>query len=187
MKNGFTLIETLIVITIVSIIGFFVTMILVNNTGLFYLESSKVDQGVHTNNVLTSISSNVRRARSIASGYPETSPAYITSSAVLVLKLSAVDSSNNIIQDTYDYVVYYKDTDKLRFKLIPASGSQRPPVDQILAFNVDQIIFRYFDSSGIEVSPTLAVRVQASILLKQKAGISTLSNTATTEAFLRND
>ncbi len=187
MRNGFTLIETLVVIAIVSIVGFFLFTILVNSTGLFYSENSKVDQGVHINNVLASINNNIKSASFIASGYPEASPTYTTSSQEVVLKLIAIDTSNNIIQNTYDYIVYYKDMDKLRYKLFPAIGSKRPSTDQILALSVDDILFQYFDSSGVQVSPASAVKIKAVVSLKQKTGIPALSNTATTEAFLRND
>lgn len=187
MKNGFTVIEVLLVLLVVGIVGGYVAMILVNNTGLFYLENSKVDQGVHIDNVLASIHSSIRSATSIASGYPVGSPTYTTSANTLVLKLVTVDSSNNIIQDTYDYIVYYLDGDKLRYKLFPAGGSQRAPADQILALNVNKITFQYFDSGGNEIVPTSAVKVQISVTQKQKAGAAILQNTATTEGYLRND
>lgn len=185
--KGFTIMETILVITVVAIIGIFIAMILINNTGLFYLETSKVDQGLHINDVLSSIHGNIRRASSVAVGYPEISPTYTTSSTALVLKLSSTDSLNNVIQGSYDYIVYYLDVNKLRYKSFSASGSTRSSADQILAFNVDKVLFQYFDSLGNEVSATSAIKVRVSITLKQKAGALNLSNSATSEAYLRND
>lgn len=162
-------------------------MLIVQNTGLYYLQNSKVDQGISANNVLSSIQASIKGSGGVASGYPVSSPTYTTSAQVLTLKLPALDTSGNFIPDTYDYALYYFDIDKLRYKVFPDSVSKRPAADQILAFNVNNVLFQYFDASGAEVPPTTAAKVKISITLKQKAGVPILQNIATTEAFLRND
>lgn len=190
MMRGLTLVEVLIAMGISVIVGALLLVIILNSSGLFLNQSSKVGQGLESNDALAKIRETIRESSLIASSYPESaSPVYTSGSGQLVLKLSSVDSNGNIVSDTYDYFVFFFDTDKLRLKSFPDTQSTRKAQDQILSFNVDSIKFQYFDSTvpPNEVSPSSAAKIKITLSLKQKAGQSFEVSIATTEASLRND
>lgn len=187
-QSAFTLVEMLVVVVLAVIVSGALVAILINNSEVVYKESSRVSQGLDLNDALANIKGYVYQASSVSASYPETPPATYTSApSQLVLKLASLDQSGEIIQGSYDYVIYYKDQDKLRVVLEPNAVSSREQINTILAKNVDQIIFDYLDSQSNPISPTAAVKVKATIILKQKAGSKIETNVATGEANLRND
>lgn len=189
-KKGFTLVEVLVAMGIASVVGVLLLVIIVNSTGLFYKQSSTIEQGLGINDVLTNIRSNVRQAKSIAASYPEDqNPQFTTGNNQLVLKLASIDSLGNIIADSFDYFVYFLDQTKLRFKVFPAVISTRKSVDQIFVTNADSLEFKYLDlaNPSQEVTPTSASKVKITLSLKQKSGADFEKSIATSEANLRND
>lgn len=187
-QSGFTLMELLMVTTLGVIISGALIAILINNTEVVYKESSRVSQGLDLNSALANIKGNLKQASSVAISYPEgPSPTYTSSTSELVLKITSLDQNNETIPNTYDFVVYYKDQDKLRVLLEPNAVSSRDQINTILAKNVDQISFDYLDSLGNPTSPTAAKKIKVTIVLRQKAGSRYETNIATAEANLRND
>lgn len=189
MKNGFTLVEVIIAMTITVVVGSLLLSLLVNNTGLFYQQSSRLNQGLGLNDSMAKIRSGLKEANAVVSGYPIASPTYTSSATALVLRLPAIDSSGNKIFNVFDYEVITVSQNRLYFKLYPDSvnGSTRKTADQVLTNNVDSALFEYFDSAGQAVAPAGAVKVKVTLTLKQKAGKGYETNIATSEANLRND
>lgn len=188
-RSGLTLVEVLVAAGIASVVGVLLLAIIVNSAGLFYKQSSKIEQGLGANDALAKIRTSIKEAQSIASGYPESSPIYTSGATQLVLKLASLDSSGNIISSTFDYFVFFLDQAKLRFKVFPATSSQRKSVDQIFSTNVSSLEFKYLNSATppVEVLPTSATKVKITLSLKQKSGGDYEQSVATSEAFLRND
>lgn len=188
-RSGFTLIEILVAMFISVIIGGLLLVIMTNSAGLFFKESSKVGQGLNVNDALMTVRRDVKQAGSIASSYTKESTTYNSGATQLVLKVPGIDNSGNMIQDTYDYFIYFQDNNLLSYKVFPDSLSQRKSVDQVLATSVDKIIFEYYDKSipPNEVSPSSAAKIKVTIVLNQKAGLVSEQTVATSEANLRND
>lgn len=186
-SRGFTLVELIISTAIAVVVGGLLISIFVSNTGLFYRESSKISEGLGINDSLSSIRSSIKQTQAVASGYPLVFPAYTSSTSELVLQIAAIDSSSNIIANTYDYIVYTTSQNKLYMKVFPDALSSRKSVDKILSSNVTSVVFNYLDSSGNSVTPVSAIKVKVTITLNQQVGLGTETNIATTEANLRND
>lgn len=185
--KGITLPEVLITIAIAVVVGGLLINIMFQNTGLFYQQTSRVNQGVGINDSLSKIRASIKEARSVAAQYVDGSTTYTSSASQLVLSLPSVDSSGNVLANTYDYVVYYLDQDKLRFLLFPNVLSKRMLANQIISSSAESLLFQYFDSSGNQVSATSAVLVKVTLTLRQKAAYGFETNIATSEANLRND
>lgn len=189
--KGFSLIEAILAVVITSVVGTLLLVIIVNSAGLFYKESSKVGQGIGVNNALSQISQNIKNSTGVLASYTSGSEAYTSNSTQLVLKIPSVDTNNNIITNTFDYFVFFLDLDKLRFKSFPdtTAPSSRKPADQILSLNVKSLLIQYFNSANPpqEVAPTVATKIRITLTLRQKAGASFETHTATSEASLRND
>lgn len=190
--KGFTLTELLISVAVGAAVGTLLLGIMVNNTGLYYKEASKIQQGVGSNDALASVRTNIKISQYVSSVYPEIgTPVYTSGANQLVLKLPTLDSSNNLVADTFDYVIYYISEqggrNQLHMKLIPDVLSQKKAIDQILSNNVNSVVFDYYDGNGQTVTPNGAVKVKITLYLSQSTGNNTTSNIATTEASLRNN
>lgn len=186
-QKAFTLLELVIVMGITTLVGVLLVGILIQNNSLFYSQSSRVTQGVGVNDGLSSLREYIKEAKAVVSAYPETgSPSYVSSPDLVILKLSSVDSSGNLLP-FFDYVIYYKVANKLEWLLFPDNLSNRKTTDRILTTGVDSLLFEYFDSTGGVVTPSSAKKVRVTIKLKQKNGLKYITNVATSEAYLRND
>lgn len=179
--KGLTLIEVLVAMGITTIAGVLLVAIIVNSAGLFSNQSSKVQEGLNINDLLAAIRGSIKQANAVADHFTSGQTTYTTGNTQLVLQVSSVDSSNNIIANTYDYYVYYLDQKYLHFKIFPDVSSSRKAGDQILANSIDSLKLQYFNSANppVEISPISATRVRMSVTLK--------TTTATSEANLRND
>lgn len=188
-ERGFTLPEVLTTVTVLVVVGGLLIGIMVNNTGLFYQQSSKVTQGVGANDALVRVRSEIKEAQAVAAGYPVSSPTFTSSSTQLVLRLTSIDSSGNIITATYDYAVFSVTEGRLTYQVFPntAGGSTRKSANEILAKSVSSVLFEYFDATGAQTGPTNAVNVKITLTLRQKAGSGFETNIATSEANLRNN
>lgn len=187
--KGLTLMELLVTMGIVVAAAGLLLIIILNSAGVYYKQSSKLQGGLNINDSLGQIRANIKQSNSIAASYTTNGTTYTSGPTQLVLKVSSIDSSGNIIVSTYDYFVYFSDTSFLRFKSFPDPGSARKGADQILSSSLNSLLFQYFDVAvpPNEVAPPISKKVQVTLVLKQKSGADFEINTATSEANLRND
>lgn len=188
-QSGLTLVEILVVMFITAVAGGLLLVIMSNSLGLFYKESSQIGQGVGANDVFSVLKNSIKEAGLIAASYTNGTTTYTSGPNQLVLRLSSLDSSGNMIRDTYDYFVFFQDQRLIRLKTFPSSLSQRKAADRVLSGNVDKITFQYLDKTvpPAEVSPASAVKVRATLILEQQTGPEIQQTVATAEANLRND
>lgn len=185
---GLTLVELLITLGVAILVGGLLLTIMVNTLGLFYKESSTRTQGLSINDALSKIRSAIKESSTVATSF--TSGATYTSSVTqLVLKITSLDLSGNLITNTFDYFVFFLDGSNLRFKTFPDVLSSRKAQDQIFSTNVKNLQFKYLDLQNppIEVLPSEALKVRTSLTLQQKSGADYETIIATSEASLRND
>lgn len=186
-EEGLTLAEAVIALGIASVVGALLLVIMVNSAGLFYKQSSKVEQGLGINDALGQIRESVKGSSAVAASYTAGSTTYTSSATEIVLKVPSIDIAGNTISNLFDYFIFLKDQSKLRFRVFPDSQSKRSSADQIFTTNADSLLFQYFDSANNQVIPSAAVKVKITLSLKQKAGAGFETNIATSEANLRND
>lgn len=170
--KGLTLLEVLVAMGIATIVGVLLVVIITNSAGLFTDQSSKVSAGLSINDAFSQIKASIKQASAISD---ESGPDQ------LVLRVLSIDSSGNIIENTYDDFIVMVDQKNLHFKIVPNPLSSRQNGDSILAGNVDNLNFQYFDSANppAEVIPASASKVRINLTVK--------TNTDTAEANLRND
>lgn len=188
-QKGLTLVEILISSAIAAVVGSLLLVIIVNSSGLFYKESSVVNMGLNTNDALAQFRKSIKESNGVISTYIADSITYTSGVNQVILKVPSVDSSNNIIANTFDYFIFFLDQTKLRFKSFPDSLSSRKAQDQIFSTVVEKLSFNYLSSDDppVEVSPDKAITIRITLTLKQKSGAIYETNTATSEANLRND
>ncbi len=172
-----------------TIAGVLLLVIIVNSAGLFTEQSSRVQEGLNINDALSILRGDIKQASSVAVSYTNGSTIYTSSANQLVLAVSSIDNSGNIINNTFDYFVLYLDQGSTYLKIFPDTTSSRKAADRILSTSVDSLGFRYLNSANppVEVTPASATKVRVSLTLKQRIGTNFETSTATTEANLRND
>ena len=168
--KGFTLPEVIIGMGVVVLVGGLLILMMVQSTGLFYRESSKISQGVGLNDSLSKIESSIRKSSGVVSS---------STPSQLMLKFPAIDGSGNIIADAFDLETFLLEGGILKYKLLPDPQSSRILLDTILTKNIESLDFKYLDDSNQIVLPNLAKKVIATIFLKEQI--------ASAEANLRND
>lgn len=187
-KQGFTLMELVVVIGITVIAGVLLVGILVNNTGVINKESSIVTEGLNINDTLREIETYGRQAVSVVNGYPAISPTYVTGANTLVLKIPAINSQG-IISDTYDFVVITKDSSNPKFLkeyIFPDAISTREEKNVVLTNLLSSVVFEYLDKNDAAVSPSSAIKIKATINVLSKTSSTDQSRSATVVTSLRN-
>ncbi len=188
-NTGFTLIEVLITLTIAAVAGGLIVQVVIQNNGLFYQETTKVSHGLTLNTAKHMLQNDLKTASSIASGYPVSAPNFITSSTLLVLQVPSVDSSGNIIENVYDYIVYSKDpnTPKIfRKNYYPDPASSKKSQNQVLLTELSFLEFTYLNQSGVVVSPAAASSVMFTLKVNTQVGLVKQEASTSGNISLRN-
>lgn len=186
---GMTIAEAVIAIAISAIVGSLLIAIIVNSSGIFYKESSTLQEGLNINDSLSKVRETIKESNGVSSSYVSGGTTYTSGAEQLVLKVPALDVSGNIIQQTFDFFVFFKDQKNLRLKIFPDATSKRLAQDQIFTTSLDSLKFQYFNSATppAEVLPSSASKVKITLTLKIRNGLKFETQTATSEAYLRND
>lgn len=187
-QRGFTLVELIIASTVAVVISGLLLVIMVNSTGLFYEQSTKVSQGVNVNDALSSVRQTARSAISVSSQYPEVGTAeHVSSQTAVIFKVSSIDQEGNIIPSAEDYIIYYLSNERLIEVVLPNVQSSRKNKSRVLSNTVEILIFEYLNSSDDPVVPDTADKVKITLGLKQLTSGNNHTHIATSEANLRND
>lgn len=187
---GFTLVESLIGITLASIVGVLLISTLTQNSNLFSNQNANINQGISLNQSSSQINDLVRSASSVATNNPIGSPLYTSGNEVLVLALPSINSSGDVIDNTYDYAVITKDTTNpklLKEIIFPYALSTRKAKNQILSTKLSSLSFQYYNDSGATVAPNLATKINFVINQSEKAGNSDVGSSVSGQASLRNN
>lgn len=188
-ESGLTFVEVLVASFISVIAGGLLLVIMANSTGIFYRESSKIDQGLRINDVLMILRKEIKGASSIAISYTDGPTTYTSGANQLILKVPSLDTQGNLISETFDHFVFFRDQNKFHMKIFPNPLSQRKPVDRILVVSLDSVLFQYYNKAAppVEVAPDLAAEVKTTVALVSAVGLKTERSIATSEASLRNN
>lgn len=188
--QGFTLFEVLIASTISALIGAILVGILVQNNGIFVNQSTRINQSIGLNDATDMIKTDIRLSSNVASGYPAASPTYTSSSSTLVLAIPSIDSSGNIISNTFDYIVITQDSAKpqvLRELTFPDAQSSRKNTNRVLLASLSKVTFLFFDKNGNSTSPTSAGRINFTLVQSTTNAISTQQSSSSSQINLRNE
>ena len=106
-ETGFTLIEVIITLTLITIVLGILVSIYIFNVRTFQIELWRSKLQTETQTILDKIISDTKLATEISENYNE----YSTSSDTIILAVPAVDESQNFLyageQFKKDYIIYY--------------------------------------------------------------------------------
>lgn len=182
--EGMTLIETMVVIGIMGILFVLVSQIFLINQNLVALALGRADNDNGAIFAIRRMGELTRGATAVMASQTINSISYTSSSTVLVLKLPSIDSSNNIIASTYDYIAVYRDatdTTKIFTDTQKSGSSVRVNGKKLLTAYNSTMSFSYNNSTIAS-----ATRVSVFLINTQTIRNKALTTKAWTSIFLRN-
>jgi prepilin-type N-terminal cleavage/methylation domain-containing protein len=214
-QAGFTLVELLVALTVMSVIGLVFLGLIANNFVLITRNSELSEMTVNSQNLLRTTVENIRlgdgvRQTNQISDAHAPSGGWNTSNSnfVIILAVPAIDSSHNYIIDSgtgapyMNELVYYKNgTDLMERKLAnpgatgnrlitscPANfASASCPADTQLAQYVNTMVFALYDQDGASTSTAAAARsVNISLNMQRNAPGDPINLTTNIRVTLRN-
>ncbi len=174
---GFTLIEIVLVIFLVAICGWVASDLFINQNRLYQTQTAELNITGDARMALDDIDNYVRLGNRVIDSYSS----YTTGSQVLVLRIQAVNASNQLVPASFDTIVYYLSGGGLYRQIFPDGLSARDATTKKLAGNVNSLSFTYNNASN-----ALVTEVTTNITLQEDAGIQNRTITISSKSTLRN-
>lgn len=184
-RRGVSLMETIIVIGIMSVLMLVVTQIFLLNYEIVDKQSGRAANETGAILAAKTISQMTRGASAVEASHVFSGTTRTSSSTTLVLKMPSIDSSGNVLAATFDYVAIYRhttNTDELHVAIDAATGSYRQDGSRRLTANNQTLTFFYNDPTLTETD-----RVSAYVVNSQTKRGTTLTTRGWTSIFLRNN
>lgn len=171
-QAGLSIAEVVAAVGITAIAGVLLASVLFNSAGLFNDQAVKVGSGLNLNDALSEVRSVIKQAALTDAA---------SNASNLILKVSSVDESGNIIEDVFDTYNFYLENKTLHFKVVPDPRSFLKSKDRVFSTSVDRLYFEYLNSASppVETTPENAKKIRITLIIK--------NSSATSEANLRND
>jgi prepilin-type N-terminal cleavage/methylation domain-containing protein len=189
--KGFGLIEVLVTIAILGIISVVFIQSYLNSQKTFDVQKSKSALQTETRNSLDQIAKWVKLSTSVVSTLTVDNKTYTTSSEIIILKVLSVDDDQDVIADTYDYIVFQPNSiysNQLDQMIYPDNNSSREQTSRTLDKNLSAIEFKYYNNSDAEITQNFEDTVSVNTAISSVEVIRETTNTVTfsTKAKLRN-
>lgn len=181
---GFTLIELMVSMAVMSVLLLIVAQIFIADYDIVEKQVAITDTDTGTILATRAISSMARGAIGVVAAQTINGTPYTSSASTLVLKLPTVNSTGDVIGNTYDYVAFARDGSsptKIFVDVQAASGSVRLSLRRLITAYNSQLVFRY-NAADI----TKATRVQVYLANSETSKGATLTANAWTALFFRN-
>lgn len=215
-QAGFTLVELIVVITIMSILALTLSNFIADWLQTSSLAQARTDLLTNAETALDIVTNDISLSGNADQNnrWPDPNApggnqlGWQSDGDTLVLAKAATDSSNNVIfADPAKYIaqkdneVYYLSGSTLYRRTIassdssdaavttcpPASASLTCPADKTIATGVSSFTVNYYDAAGQSVTPSDAHSVQVGITLSSSDGGKTVSASYNTRMVFRNE
>lgn len=162
--RAFTLVETILVVALSLVMMLALGLLIYNfNTISAYQQTSAQSFG-SANALMSAIDSLVLPADAVVQTYTFPSATYTSSSTVLVLEIPSIDSSGNVIANTYDYAAFYVVGTNAYRTLQANTLSARISGTKKLSSTVRALTFTYNNTDFTQVNEvTVDIQTQASM------------------------
>jgi prepilin-type N-terminal cleavage/methylation domain-containing protein len=183
-QKGVTLMETLVVIGIMTVLLLVVTQIFALNYDIFWKQSKRSSNETGAVLAAKTVSQMARGAIDVEASHLFGSDTRTSSSSALVLKLPTVDSSGNVVAASFDYIAFYRDATtptKIMAATDAAALSYRASGTRLITDHNEVARFMY-NNPDI----TKANRVSLFVVNRQSYRSLNLTTRGWTSIFLRN-
>lgn len=182
--RGFTVMEAVSVLGIMTMVLVMVSEMFASGYNIYILQSARIGAEVGAVFAARAVSEATRDAMAVEASSTINGTLYTSDADTLVLKLPSIDSSNNVIAASYDYIAIFNDpSDSTLVKRATqiTGASKRPTGTKLITTSNSVLRFRYN-----EPVITDSTRVQLYLKNVQTARATTINARAWTAIYLRN-
>ena len=144
--KGFTLIETLIAISILVVASIIIGSLFVSHSKLYVMQEQAGSMKIQKTLFAKHLQEKGGAAKSVIASRTFSSIPRTSSTSTVIFQIPAIDASGDIISGTYDYIVFYCESDNLFMETDADALSNRKDIKQKVAGKVDSVTFRYDNS-----------------------------------------
>lgn len=156
LKNkGISIVEAIVVITLVSLISIVIMDLFITHGRIFNLNSAGSDFQLQGAEAVEAVGRVVRVADKALSSRTINSINYTASAGTLVLEIPSIDSTGKVISGKYDYAAVYLLNNKIFVSQQADPASSRATLARALSDSVSRLQFIYDNSSYDSVSSVL--------------------------------
>jgi prepilin-type N-terminal cleavage/methylation domain-containing protein len=138
-KNGFTLIELIIVIGMMAVVMLVMAEFFFGGVKSYKTQTAELGVNWSARSALDDIDASVRQASYSLSSYA----GYTAGTDVLILQVPSVNSSGHIVPGNMDHFVYHLSAGKLYRELFAHATSARTSGTKLVAEGVQVLVFTY--------------------------------------------
>ncbi len=168
MNKAFTLIETIVVVSLTAVIFLSLTNLFLIFNSIYARQQAVLSTAGSADRSQRAFEAAILPAKNVLLSYPFGGTTYTTDSTTLVLQIPSVNSAGTIITGSSDYVAFYIVAGILYRHTLPAAGSIRPAGVLTLSTTVQSLTFTYNNVDFTKVSNVVA-DIQTLIQYKQEA------------------
>lgn len=167
LQRGFTLMETLTVVGIVSLIVIALFNIYEGYGTVFVIQQARVDVNGSAREIADEFKKTVLQASRVVASHDFSGVTHTSGNAVAVFEVPSVNSTGDIIAGTYDYVAFYA-TSADAYKVTDgASGSVRASSTKHLSKTLSALAFTY-NNSTITLATSTTIEIQTQTTAKDQ-------------------
>jgi hypothetical protein len=156
LKNkGVSIVEAIVVITLVSVVSVVIMDLFITHGRIFNLNSAGSDFQLQGAEVVEAVGRVVRVADKTVSSRTINSVNYTASAGTLVLEIPSIDSAGQVIAGKYDYAAVYLSNNKIFVSQQADPASSRVSLARALSDSVSRLQFIYDNGSYDSVSSVL--------------------------------
>ncbi len=164
--QAFTLVETVIVVAIGAILMVALSYLILNFNAISSYEQLSATSSGSASTFLRELESLTLPADAVLAQHAFANATYTSTSTSLVLEIPSIDSSGNVIANTYDYAAFYV-TGTNAYRLLEANAlSARASGTKQLSSTVSALTFTYNATDFTQVN-TVTVDIQTQAQTKQ--------------------
>jgi prepilin-type N-terminal cleavage/methylation domain-containing protein len=180
-QAGFTLIEIVVSIGVFTIILVVLFNLYLTYISLYTSQQAKLTAVARARYSLSEITLLTLQAHRVAGNTTVGTTTYYSNTTTIVLQLPAITANGNTINNTWDYVVFYKNGTNLYTITQADAASTRISQTKILTDNLQSLNFTYNNADL-----TMAEKVLITITTQSRDTHHVASSSLTEELTLRN-
>ena len=142
-NKGFTLIETLVAMTIFVVASIIIGSLFVSHTRLYKVQEAVGTMKLHKTLFSKHLQKIGGMAKAIIPSGTIGGILYTSSSSTVVFQIPSINANSDTIPNTYDYVAFYRESNNLYMETNADAKSQRKNIKQQISGSIDSLIFRY--------------------------------------------
>lgn len=182
IPDGFTLVETIVVVSLFTIMLFALFDFFINYNATYLHEEAVVKTASSAGVIVNEVTRLVAGAGQVLPSSTINGVTYVSGPTTLVIELPAVDAAGAIVSGAYDQAAFYSSEGRA-YRVIEAhASSARPAGTKQLSDTVSSLVFTYDSASFPEVTK-VTVDVVTAVSIKS----STIDQHLTQQVSLRND